>query len=147
MIGGERAATGGFLELRCGAALGSVRVLNRLLEVALEALGVEDALRHDVTLGVAELVANVCQHETAGQGEAEVAVRLEVADERLELTLTSPGPAFDLAAAIARAEARDPLLELAPGGLGLPLLGALFDQVESSHAPGLGNRVVLRRRR
>ena len=56
-----------FLELRTGASLSSVRVLTDLLEVALRALEVEEASRHDLALGVAELVTNVCRHEYVGE--------------------------------------------------------------------------------
>jgi anti-sigma regulatory factor (Ser/Thr protein kinase) len=132
-----------FLELRIGARLAAVRTLNELLEVALRALGIEDPLRHDVTLGVAELVANVVEHE---RGDAEVGVRLDVAKDEVRLTVHSVGPRFDLQAALARAGARDPLSATDEGGLGLLILAGLFDEVRLDEAPA-GNRIVLRKAR
>jgi len=133
---------GGFLELRTDARLASVRILSGMLEVALVGLGLPDGLRHDATLAVAELVANVCRHEYAG-GPGEVAVRLEVAAGRLEVRVDSQGEPFDLQAALAEAAARDPLAALEAGGLGLKLVASLFDEVRSEHEDGRGNRVVL----
>jgi hypothetical protein len=64
-----------FLEVRIGARLPAVRILNDLLDVALRAVGVDEGVRHDLTLGVAELVANVVEHEG---GAGEVGLRLDV---------------------------------------------------------------------
>ena len=90
-----------FLELRTDATLASIRVLTELLDVALRALDVDAAARHDLALGVAELVANVCEHEG---DSAEVGLRLEAGADRLRLAVTSGGPPFDLQAAL-RSEA------------------------------------------
>ena len=138
-----------FLEMRTEAVLGSIRVLNDLLEVALRALGVPGDQRHDLALGLAELVANVCQHEYAAVGDSSpgVTVALDARDGDLLLTVTSFGPPFDLKAQIQIATARDPLEELAGSGLGLPLLVALFDELESTYEQGPGNVITLRKRR
>lgn len=133
-----------YLELRIGARLAAVRTLNELFDVALRALGVEEPLRHDLTLGVAELVANVVDHERGG--DPQVAVRLDVAPHEVRLTVDSVGPRFDLAAALARAAARDPLTAPDEGGLGLLILEGLFDEVRQGDAPA-GNRIVLRKAR
>lgn len=134
-----------FLELRTGATLQSIRVLNDLLEVALRALGVEEALRHDLALGVAELVANVCEHEYGEGGSGEVTLRLEGGPRELCLAVVSQGAPFDLAAALARAEANDPLEALQGSGLGLPMLVSLFDAVDHRYEQGVGNRITLRK--
>ncbi|RMG12350.1 MAG: hypothetical protein D6731_14125 [Planctomycetota bacterium] len=136
-----------FLELRTEAVLGSIRVLNDLLEVALAALAVEPSLRHDLALGLAELVANVCQHEYAAQTDPRgVTVTLDARDD-LRLTVGSHGPPFDLEAALARARERDPLEDLEGSGLGLPLLVGLFDEVRCESPPEGGNRITLVKRR
>jgi anti-sigma regulatory factor (Ser/Thr protein kinase) len=129
-----------FLELRTGARLSSVRLLNEVLGVALRQLGVAEALCHDVTLGVAELVANVHEHEYAGKQEGDVVVRLDLAKDALEVSVESKGPRFD---PTAPTEAREPDLEA--GGLGLPLLHGLFDRVSHSYDAHRGNRVTLRK--
>lgn len=143
-----RGATATFLELRIGARLAAVRVLNDLFDVALTALGVSEALRHDLTLGIAELVANVVEHEYAG-AEGEVLVRLDVRDDEVVVTVISHGAAFDLQGALDRAADHDPLEALerdVDGGRGMLLLAGLFDEVRLDREGGK-NRITLRRTR
>lgn len=135
-----------FLELRTSAVMGSIRVLNELLEVALRALGTDPALQHDLALGVAELVANVVEHEVEAHGQgSEVVVRLDTSPGELVLSVTSKGPRFDFEAALAHAENHDPLENLDGSGLGLPLLKALFE-LSHDYAEGKGNVITLRRK-
>ena len=136
-----------FLEMRTDAVLGSIRVLNELLEVALTALGIVEAQRHDVALGLAELVANVCQHETSAGGDGRITVSLDARSNDLVLRVVSEGPPFDLQDAIEKAANRDPLADLDGSGLGLPLLVALFDSLECSHDGGQGNQITLTKKR
>ncbi|MBL4844995.1 MAG: ATP-binding protein [Planctomycetes bacterium] len=136
-----------FLELRTSAVMGSIRVLNELLEVALRALGTDPALQHDLALGVAELVANVVEHEcqaTDGEG-GEVEIRLDTNPGELVLSVVSKGPPFDLDAALEKAANHDPLEDLDGSGLGLPLLTALFD-LSHTYEPDRGNVITLRRK-
>jgi anti-sigma regulatory factor (Ser/Thr protein kinase) len=135
------AAQGTFIEVRLGASLVGVRVVNDIVDAAMRALGIDDGTRHDVTLGVAELVANVVEHEYRG-GPGDVAIRLDARPGGLALTIDSAGPAFDLGAAIARARSRDPLRESSDGGLGLAMLVAMFDDVRHERRPE-GNRITL----
>lgn len=135
-----------FLELRTSAVMGSIRVLNELLEVALRALGTDPALQHDLALGVAELVANVVEHEVEASGQgSEVVVRLDTSPGELVLSVTSQGPRFDFEAALAHAESHDPLENLDGSGLGLPLLKALFE-LGHEYSEGAGNVITLRRK-
>ena len=98
-------------------------------------------------LGLAELVANVCQHEYANEGDRSgVTVTLDARGD-LTLTVTSQGPEFDLQAAIERAQSRDPLAALEGSGLGIPLLVALFDDVSNAYEAERGNRITLVKRR
>lgn len=133
-----------FLELRTGAALSSIPVLNELLDVATRALGVDGATAHDLALGLAELVANVVEHELREDEDGVVTVRLEKSAAELALMVESQGPAFDLNAALERAAQRDPLAELDGSGLGLPMLAVLFDRIEHAYEDGQ-NRIALRR--
>jgi anti-sigma regulatory factor (Ser/Thr protein kinase) len=132
-----------WLELKVGARLAAVRVLNDLLDVALRSLELGDDLRHDVTLGVAELVANVCEHEYAGR-DGDVGVRLDVTHDEVRVTVLSHGRAFDLEGALVRARSRDPLET--DGGRGLVLLEGLFDEVRLERDADQ-NRITLRKAR
>ena len=76
-----------------------------------------------------------------------VTVTLDARDGDLLLTVSSPGPRFDLDAAIERAKDRDPLADLDGGGLGLPLLLGLFDAVSNDYSEDQGNRITLRKQR
>lgn len=134
-----------WLELALGAELRAARTVCGLVEVALGALGLDPALRHDVTLALAEVITNVVEHEYAG-APGLVRLRLEVTRERLWVEVESQGPAFDLVAAVRRAAERDPLEGLQGSGLGLVLVGSLFDEVKSDHEPGRGNVVKLVKR-
>lgn len=134
-----------WLEVRLSAELRAARVVCAVLDASLAALEVHASLRHDVTLAVAEVVTNVVEHEYRG-GPGEVRVRLEVAPDRLHVVVESQGSPFDLAAAVARAARSDPLAELQGSGLGLILVGSLFDEAGSVHEPGRGNVVTLVKR-
>jgi anti-sigma regulatory factor (Ser/Thr protein kinase) len=96
-----------------------------------------------VTLGVAELVANVCEHEY-GERDGDVGVRLDVTHDEVRVTVLSEGRAFDLDAALERAAALDPLET--DGGRGLVLLTGLFDEVRLEREADR-NRITLRKAR
>jgi anti-sigma regulatory factor (Ser/Thr protein kinase) len=138
-----------YLEVRLPAVLASIRVINEILDVALRELKVHDALRHDVALGIAELVSNVHRHEYQGRDDGDVIVRIDLDANMLQVTVESHGPRFDPAAVAAPTEAPDPLdfPELESGGLGIPLLHGLFDEVRFGYEEGRGNLVVLRKSR
>jgi anti-sigma regulatory factor (Ser/Thr protein kinase) len=134
----------GWLELKASAELRAAGVLARLVDVALSGLGVAPSLCHDASLAVAELVANVHEHEYAGADGA-VLVRLRLAADVLELEVESEGPAYDLERTLRESAAKDPLAALESGGQGLRLVAALFDEVEGQRV-GETNRTRLRRR-
>jgi anti-sigma regulatory factor (Ser/Thr protein kinase) len=134
----------GYLEMRTGASLRAARVLNELIDVALRELDVDEATRHDVAMGVAELVANVHEHEYHG-AKGDVLVRVDLQPDALRVTVESKGPKFDPTAQAV--EAPDPELALEVGGLGFPLLHGLFDSVEHDYEEGRGNRITLTKRR
>ncbi len=138
-----------YLEVRMPAVLASIRVINEILEVGLRELKVEPSLRHDVALGIAELVANVHRHEYQGREDGDVIVRIDLDSATLQVTVESHGPKFDPLAAELSKEAPDPLdlPELEAGGLGFPLLHGLFDEVKYDYEEGRGNLVYLRKRR
>ena len=119
----------GWLELRASAELRAAGILARLVDLALEGLAIESSVRHDVSLAVAELVANVHEHEYAGE-DGGVLVRVRRAAAGLELEVESQGPPYDLQAVLEASAADDRLLELESGGLGLRLVVAYFDRVE-----------------
>ena len=133
-----------FLELRTGSALRSIRVVNELLEVAMRELAVDEATRHDVALGVAELVANVHEHEFQGRDDGSFLLRLDLEPGQLRVTVESAGPRFE---APTYSEAAEPSFDMEAGGLGLPLLHGLFDAVRYDYVEGKGNRVTLEKKR
>ena len=136
-----------YLELKARAELSSVRVLNDLLDVALRYLQIDDACRHDLAIGVAELIANICKHEYRAE-DGEVLVRLDMAPSELVLTVISQGPPFDFEAALRApvVDDDDPLAALGGSGLGLPLVVGLFDSVDHAYEEAR-NRITLRKNR
>jgi anti-sigma regulatory factor (Ser/Thr protein kinase) len=133
-----------WLEVRLGAGLAAVRVVNDLLDVALRAAFVDELTRHDTTLAVAELVTNVVEHERPALGDrAEVSIRVDVGDAELVVTVTSPGAGYDVERHIAEARERTTLEESTEGGMGLLILASLFD-VKAGKVPS-GHQILLRR--
>ncbi len=133
-----------WLEVRLGAGLAAVRVVNDLLDVALRAAFVDELTRHDTTLAVAELVTNVVEHERPTLGDrAEVSIRVDVGDAELVVTVTSPGAGYDVERHIAEARERTTLEESTEGGMGLLILASLFD-VKAGKVPS-GHQILLRR--
>lgn len=133
-----------WLEVKLGAGLAAVRVVNDLLDVALRAAFVDELTRHDTTLAVAELVTNVVEHERPTLGDrAEVSIRVDVGDAELVVTVTSPGAGYDVERHIAEARERTTLEESTEGGMGLLILASLFD-VKAGKVPA-GHQILLRR--
>lgn len=133
-----------WLEVKLGAGLAAVRVVNDLLDVALRAAFVDELTRHDTTLAVAELVTNVVEHERPALGDrAEVSIRVDVGDAELVVTVTSPGAGYDVERHIAEARERTTLEESTEGGMGLLILASLFD-VKAGKVPS-GHQILLRR--
>ena len=98
----------------------------------------------DVVLAVDEACSNSIRHAYEGRKDARLDLRLRSDAEYVEVVLRdlgTPAPADR----VARKELRTPSLDsLKPGGLGVGLIHAVFDEVEFRANASCGNCVVMR---
>ncbi|MEA2452485.1 MAG: serine/threonine-protein kinase RsbW [Actinomycetota bacterium] len=94
----------------------------------------------EVLMAVGEVVANACRHGRRTTGPGQVAIRCEVHDHQLSVTVTDDGPGFDVE------RARQPQIPdvLSQGGRGFFLMRQLMDRVDVASS-GRGTTVVLGR--
>ncbi len=117
----------------------------KMLHGYLEALGVDAACAEDVVLAVDEACANSIRHSYEGRGDGELQLEFRSNSDSITIELrdqglTAPGERV----ARARANATG---TLKPGGLGVPLMHAVFDRVDFFPESPQGNRVVMVLRR
>jgi anti-sigma regulatory factor (Ser/Thr protein kinase) len=100
----------------------------------------------DVRLAASEACTNAIQAQmaerTGGDPEAPIVVRCSTADGHLELSVTDHGGGFDPAAVDEHPEVTDPARLEFEGGLGIPLIRILADDLEFRPIPG-GTTVVM----
>lgn len=95
----------------------------------------------EVLMAVGEVVANCCRHGRAMKGTGEVAIRCEMRDSCIEITVTDDGPGFDVESVL---ETGVPDL-LSSGGRGFFLMRQLMDRVDVDSSAA-GTTVVLERK-
>lgn len=109
--------------------------------------GFDDERSADVRLAVSEACTNAVQAHLArpgGQAPIDpIAVSVRPVGEALEVEVRDHGGGFDPAALVPHPEVTDPARLDHEGGLGIPLLRALADDVAFDPVPG-GTRVTLR---
>ncbi len=100
----------------------------------------------DVRLAVSEACTNAIQSQLharpGGVPEAPILVRCTVGADRIRLTVQDHGGGFDLGALRPHPEVTDPARLEFEGGLGIPLIRLLADEVEFHTTPG-GTTVVM----
>ena len=106
-----------------------------------EAHALPAAVRRSVNVALDDLLANAVSHGRTGREPCSVTVEVELARERVTVTLTDDGPPFDPFAL----DAPDTTLSVEErpiGGLGIHLVGQLMDKVNYQRREG-HNVVVL----
>lgn len=102
---------------------------------------IPEDLADEILMAVGEVVANACRHGRRRTGPGEVALRCEIRDGHVVITVTDDGPGFDVASVI---QSGVPDL-LSSGGRGLFLMHQLMDRVDVDSSAA-GTTVVLERR-
>lgn len=101
----------------------------------------------DLRLAVSEACTNAIQAQLAdhegADAEAPILLRCEVVPGRIELAVSDHGGGFDPEALAAHPAVTDPARLEYEGGLGIPLLRLLADELEFRASPG-GTTVVMR---
>ncbi|CAN5249054.1 anti-sigma B factor RsbW [soil metagenome] len=100
----------------------------------------------DVRLAVSEACTNAIQAQLAERAgsdpEAAIVVRCSAADGHIELSVTDHGGGFDPSEVPSHPEVTDPARLELEGGLGIPLIRILADDVQFHPIPG-GTTVVM----
>lgn len=100
----------------------------------------------DVVLAVDEACCNSIRHAYGGKDDGTLYLRLDTDGDMLEVELYDEGAPAP-AERVARKELVTPDLDaLTPGGLGVPLIYKVFDEVEFIPGQTQGNRLVMRLR-
>ena len=124
--------------------LGSIRSLVRTWLQACEAA--ED-LVDTVVLAIDEACANVIRHAYEGRCDETLEVRLHENGEYLEFQVCDQGEPCPPEFNEPRPPQRPAVNDLRPGGLGVPLMHEVFDEVRFCPVASGGNCVIMRLKR
>ncbi len=100
----------------------------------------------EVQMAIDEACTNSMKHAYEGREDGEVSVCCYVEDDDFVVRVTDSGKPFD-PTAIPPPDLSSPLEDRQEGGLGLFLMRELMDSVEFHAGPGVGNQVIMRKRR
>ena len=90
----------------------------------LKPLPVSKEFRHDLKLVAEELLANIIKHGYDDEPEQVIDIELSVADERVQLTFSDSGKAFNPM----KNGQPEPHNDLSEGGMGILLVKSLTDE-------------------
>jgi serine/threonine-protein kinase RsbW len=116
----------------------SVPVVRRVLKSSMQALGVEQAVVHDIEVALSEAVTNVLDHAAKGE-EYEVSAGID--GDVCVIEIIDSGTGFD-AGELGHGDA-DPGAE---EGRGIQIMRALVDRVTFRNVPTVGTVVHLEKR-
>lgn len=111
--------------------------LRRIIACFAQSLGMTEQEEHDTKLAVTEAFANAIIHGSPDGASNSVMLRLYASDQTIVAEITDEGSGFNPGDLISRDK-------LEPGGLGIPLMHALTDDVEFERN-GHGMTVRLRK--
>jgi anti-sigma regulatory factor (Ser/Thr protein kinase) len=121
--------------------LGSIRSLVRTW---LEACEVAEDVVDTVVLAIDEACANAIRHAYEGRRDETLEVRLNENEEHLEFQVCDQGAPCPPECVERRPPPRPAANDLKPGGLGVPLMHEIFDEVRFSPVATGGNCVIMR---
>ena len=116
----------------------SVPVVRRLLKQAMDTLGVQPDVTHDIELALTEACTNVLDHSEAGD-EYEVSAGID--GDQCVIEVVDRGAGFD--GSLQGLADADPAAE---GGRGIQLMRSLVDRVTFTNRPAKGAVVHLEKR-
>ncbi|MCP4903116.1 MAG: ATP-binding protein [bacterium] len=133
------------LEIRSDPRLlGSVRSVIRTWLVAYE---LDEETADGVVLAIDEACSNAMRHAYEGRCDEVIELTLHATPDVLEFVLFDRGVPCPKECLEKRSVRPSSVDELSPGGLGVPLMFEVFDEVDFSPGVEQGNRVVLRLKR
>ncbi len=130
-------------ELTVPSSLENVDLVQAVLEETMSRLAVDDKISYAVGMAVREAVVNAIEHGNDSIQHKKVALRLEVADDELVVTVTDEGNGFDLE------EVPDPCAPLnlmQTSGRGLLFMKEFMDEIDYTFHEDGGTEVRLTKR-
>ena len=124
--------------------LGSIRSLVRAW---LEACGIEADVADTMVLAIDEACANAIRHAYEGRCDETLEVSLHEDGEYLEFRVCDQGAPCPPEFIEHRPPKRPAVGDLKPGGLGVPLMHEVFDEVRFCPGETSGNCVIMRLKR
>jgi anti-sigma regulatory factor (Ser/Thr protein kinase) len=124
--------------------LASVRAMIRSY---LEGLGFSQDRREEIVLAVDEAACNAIRHSYGGDATEPIAIALRSDEDWVEIKLEDQGLCADADAVAPKALVDAEKDTVTPGGLGVPLIYELCDEVKIEPTHPQGNRVHMRIRR
>ncbi len=131
------------LSMAMDPSLSSVRKAASIFREAIADLGAA-GVRQELELAFVEACTNSAKHGSSGKAGDQIKVTLEIQSSQVKVTLEDHGRPFDPAGQTCVIDAQR-IEALPTGGMGLPLIRAIFDSVEYEPLPGR-NRLVLVKR-
>ena len=131
------------------ATLDSLAAIRAYAQSAAAAAGLDDDANYKLQLAVDEIATNIIVYGYAGREEpGEIALRADMTDDALSLTLEDTGQTFDprVAGMPGDAQLASPLDERREGGLGIFLALRSVDGFRYEHEGGLNRTVFVMRR-
>lgn len=123
---------------------GEVARANAAFTAFAEANAVPDAVRRSVNVALDELLHNTIVHGFTGRTDGAVTLAVALGTDRLTVTLSDDGPAFNPLDA-ARPDTTRPVAERPVGGLGIHLVRQLMDEVHYQRQGGRNVVVLVKR--
>lgn len=124
-----------------------LHVVRGLVRGYIEQVGVAADRADDVVLAVDEACANSIRHAYQGQPDARLELTLGAGPDVVEIQVRDEGVPASRQALERKPLAPPDPANLRPGGLGVPLIYQVFDEVEFRVGDTRGNRVTMRLRR
>lgn len=132
--------------LRIGCAIIEIERVSAWLETFAASAGVPQAMTAAMLVAMDEVLNNIIRHgPRAGEGgPGTIQLDLRIGSQRMELTVTDDGQAFDPTMVVPPRTGRSPGEERL-GGVGLLFVQSLTDEIQYSRLNGC-NRLVLCKR-
>ena len=118
--------------------------IRSLVRTWLEACEVAEDVVTTAVLAIDEACANAIRHAYEGRCDETLEVRLHENEEHLEFQVCDQGAPFPPECMECRPPQRPTENDLKPGGLGVPLMHEIFDEVRFSPVATGGNCVIMR---
>ena len=131
-------------ELRVEATIENGRRISEFVRGTGQRLRLMEDTLFDIDLAVEEASANIVQHAYRPGQAGDILLRVETTDDIMRITLTDWGLPFD-SEDVSPFDLDAPVETRAKGGMGLPIIHSLMDDVvrETASTPGGPNILVL----